>query len=231
MYFSRISLQKDAIKSRDFWRVATGPYQVHTMIWDLFADSDDRDRDFLYRIDIDHGKPRIFVVSAREPIYTGGVWLVETKPYKPVIAEGQHLAFSLRANPVRTKTIPEATGQKKKRFRHDVVMDAKTRLREEHGKDMDLPPLSDIVQQEGFRWLSSRGDLLGFSVEEGNVRAEGYRKMNFLQGKKNRSVSISIIDFTGLLTVNDHDRFIKTLGTGIGPAKGFGCGLMLIKPV
>ena len=37
------------------------------------------------------------------------------------------------------------------------------------------------------------------------------------------------VDLQGELIVNDPDRFLDLLIKGIGPAKGFGCGLMLVK--
>ncbi len=231
MYFSKISLQPDAVKSKDFWNVATGPYQIHSMIWDLFSDSGERERDFLYRVDYSRGKPVILIVSAREPLYPGTLWNVEIKPYNPQVPEGKRLGFSLRANPVVTKTVPEAKGVKKKRYKHDVVMDAKKRIIDEYGDKSQLPPVADIVQQEGFRWLSSRSERLGFSIKEGQVRSDAYNQVNFMQGKKNRKVSLSTIDFTGVLTVDNSEKFLETLGSGVGPAKGFGCGLMLVKPL
>lgn len=231
MYFSRISLLPNAERSDEFWKVATGPYQIHSMIWDLFSDSEKRDRDFLYRMDMVRGKPLIFVVSDREPVYMGGVWNVDTKKYDPMISEGQRFGFSLRANPIVTKTIPASPGVEKKRYRHDVVMDAKTRYIQEHGKDASRPPIADIVQQEGFRWLSSRADRCGFQVDGEQVRADSYQQLQFHQGNKNRQVSLSTIDFTGILTVTDEEQFVNTLGKGIGPAKGFGCGLMMIRRV
>jgi CRISPR system Cascade subunit CasE len=42
-------------------------------------------------------------------------------------------------------------------------------------------------------------------------------------------VRLSTLDFDGLLTVADPGRFGELLFSGLGPAKGFGCGLMLIK--
>ena len=110
-------------------------------------------------------------------------------------------------------------------------MDAKKRIMDEHGDKSKLPPIAEIVQQEGFRWLSSRSERLGFRIEEGQVRADAYNQVNFMQGKKNRKVSLSTIDFTGVLTVSDSEKFLYTLGNGVGPAKGFGCGLMLVRPL
>ena len=44
-------------------------------------------------------------------------------------------------------------------------------------------------------------------------------------------ICFSTLDFSGLLTVADPEKFLSTLYGGIGPAKGFGCGLLLIKRV
>ncbi|MBE0437199.1 MAG: type I-E CRISPR-associated protein Cas6/Cse3/CasE, partial [Methylomicrobium sp.] len=61
------------------------------------------------------------------------------------------------------------------------------------------------------------------------IRVDGYRQHRFLKRKGNKQVSLSTLEFNGLLTVTDPNLFIKTLYTGIGPAKGFGCGLMLVR--
>jgi len=37
------------------------------------------------------------------------------------------------------------------------------------------------------------------------------------------------MDFAGVLKVEDSGLFAESLITGIGPAKAFGCGLMLIR--
>lgn len=229
MYFSRLRMREDAAKSRDFWEVASGPYQIHTMVWDLFADSSERKRDFLYRVDYIQRKPVVYTMSAREPVYSGGVWSLETKVFQPVLSEGQRLGFSLRANPVRTRwTQPDEEGKRKQK-RHDVVMDAKKAIRESGVKQGDRPSMADLMQREGFKWLASRAEKHGFEVSEGEVMAEAYRQMKFGQDSKNRQVSISTIDFSGMLTIRDLGVFMDCLGGGIGPAKGFGCGMLMIR--
>ena len=37
------------------------------------------------------------------------------------------------------------------------------------------------------------------------------------------------LDFGGILTVVDPERFIEALYQGVGSAKAFGCGLMLVR--
>jgi len=39
---------------------------------------------------------------------------------------------------------------------------------------------------------------------------------------------VAVIDFEGFLTVTDPNLFVASLVCGIGRAKAYGCGLMLI---
>ena len=229
MYLSRITIKPDAVKSKEFFDLAAGPYQIHSMIWDIFSESEDQKRDFLHRTDTNNGRPVIYTVSQKEPKYLGTLWNVETKPYNPQISEGMTLGFTLRVNPVITRTATAKDG-KKKQSRHDVVMDAKKRIREEKGKNADFS-MNELVQQEGFRWLNTRSERCGFSIKEGGVRVDAYRQMNFMQGKKGKQITISTLDYNGVLTVTDKEKFEEALYHGIGPAKGFGCGLMMIRHI
>ncbi len=45
-----------------------GGYQAHQLVWNLFADSPDRRRDFLYRHESVNGWPTFYSVSQRKPI-------------------------------------------------------------------------------------------------------------------------------------------------------------------
>ena len=223
MFFSRIQLKRDAAREKQFWQHIDGGYTMHSLIWDLFTDGPERTRDFIYRQDMVEGLPAFYSVSERTPNDRVGVWSVETKQYSPLVRKGQQLSFVLRANPVRTKR-----DEKNKQHRHDVVMEAKTRLKEEPAVK---PPEAEIVQQAGFVWLATRAEDYGFSVRDGEVRADGYAQLNFVKPKGGSPVRLSTIDFTGLLSVTDPAKFTELLCRGIGPAKGFGCGMMMVRPV
>jgi len=54
-------------------------------------------------------------------------------------------------------------------------------------------------------------------------------RYTILSRRGGREIRFSTLDFTGLLTVTDPDVFLDKLEQGIGPAKAFGCGLMLLK--
>lgn len=226
MFMSRAQLRKEAIYNHDLSRLISSEYHVHQMVWDLCSDSPTRCRDFLYRYRDDLIMPSFFIVSSRELSDTRCMFHVETKPYSPIIRKGLYLQFSLRANPIRTKR-----DEKGRQHRHDVVMECKTRLNQRMVSNDKLPGLPEIVQMAGFTWLSTKGETSGFSIREGDVRVERYLSRKFIKPGKNRPVQFSTLDFNGMLTVTDEELFLNALYHGIGPAKGFGCGLMMVRPV
>ena len=226
MYMSRISLKPDANKNPAFWSSLEHVYKIHRQLWSLFADSDDRKRDFLYRCEEKRGGVVFFVVSEREPRDTRGLWEIESKTYQPQLNAGQRLAFVLRANPIRSKKDAD-----QRQHRHDVIMEAKTRLKQAGQSEGVRRPENEIVQEEGYRWLATRSLQYGFSVNEGEVRVDGYSQHRFLKPKGSHQVQFSTVEITGVLTVVDAERFREALNKGVGPAKGFGCGLMLVRRV
>ncbi|WFN33437.1 type I-E CRISPR-associated protein Cas6/Cse3/CasE [Methanogenium sp. S4BF] len=230
MYFSKISLRPRASEDPIFWSGLGSTYQAHHRVWDLFSDGPDRNRDFLYRHEYGTGLPTFICVSARPPNDRYGMWNVATKEYSPVIREGQHLRFSLRANPVITRWVEGKDGVKIHK-RHDVVMDRKMRMNDEGIPRHEWPESQQIVQDEGVKWLFARSNEHGFVVSPDEVVAEGYIQQKFMKKKGKHLISISTMDFDGILEVTDPEKMHQTLMEGIGPSKGFGCGLLLVKPV
>jgi len=55
-----------------------------------------------------------------------------------------------------------------------------------------------------------------------------YRKHTLPE--KGEKAGFCSVDLSGELIVQDAERFAELLQHGVGPAKGFGCGLMMIKP-
>lgn len=219
MYFNRIRLAESAESSSDFWQIFGDPYRLHQSIWELFGDHADRRRDFLYRVHQDGKRPLIYAISAREPNRDAQIWQIDTKPYKPKISPGMRLAFLLRANAIRTRN-----GK-----RHDVVMEAKHRLSQNGQARHDWPAQAELAQQEGEKWLMARCERCGFKMS--SVRIDGHQQYRFFKKQGGAPVQFSALDFTGLLTVTDPECFLATLYRGIGAAKGFGCGMLMVRPV
>jgi CRISPR system Cascade subunit CasE len=223
MYFSMIKLRR-GITPRDITDLTRrNGYQAHQLVWDLFADQPDRQRDFIYRHETVSGWPTFYTVSMREPAGNSEMWEVLAKEYKPQLRPDQRLGFTLCANPIRSRR-----DENGKQQRHDVVMEEKLKSKKE-GENFDLP---NTVQEQGLRWLEERATAHGFSISSNNVRVDGYQQHKLFKKNGNNPITLSTLDFNGILKVTVPDVFInKCLFEGIGPAKGFGCGLMLVKRV
>ncbi|GLW59744.1 type I-E CRISPR-associated protein Cas6/Cse3/CasE [Hydrogenophilus thermoluteolus] len=195
-------------------------YREHQMLWRLFDPAPDTKRDFLYRRDVHLGRPRYFILSRRPPVNPLGLWHIDPpKPFEPKLQAGQKLAFLLRANPV----------VRRDRERHDIVMDKKKRIGWKSLPPEERPPLPELIHRAGLDWLSGQGKRHGFNIDHGAVRVDGYCQHHTRRG--GHAIHFSTLDFTGLLTVTDPELFRKALFQGIGPAKAFGCGLLLVRKV
>ena len=224
MYFSRISINARAVDPDELVALAKGDiYAIHQILWHLFPSDPDADRDFIFREEAGNGWPFFYMVSQRRPDPLDGLVNIETKSYQPRLSEGQRLSFSLRANPVVTKKT--ANG---KRVRHDVVMDAKRKIAKPFSANTDIASC-ELEHDAGIKWLEARADKLGFGFDPGMVRVFGYRQHHFKSRKRKDAIRFSSLDFGGLLTVKNANRFGQTLLRGIGRAKAFGCGLMLVR--
>jgi CRISPR system Cascade subunit CasE len=225
MYFSLILPEEG--RERDAAHYAmSGPYADHQWLWRFFADQNGGSRDFLFRRSESNGVPRFYVVSKRLPQSQNTAWRVQTSDYTPLLEAGMRLRFDLRANPVVTRS------QDGKSRRHDVVMEEKRRLLEERRlarwgdwHSPDKPPLYDMVRERCGEWLQSRAARLGFEIDGTALNIDGYQQHIERKGR----LRFSTVDFSGELTVTDSDAFGEALRDGIGHAKAFGCGLLLVR--
>jgi len=204
--------------------VGAGLYDTHRLLWNLFADTPDRKRDFLFR---EQDAPYTFLtVSQRQPEDTAGCWSIQVKPYAPKLQAGDAIAFSLRANAV----IKRNENGKQRRF--DVVQDACLRMKEQN-QDAELPTRAEIAQEAGARWLLTRQQTLGLSIEPASILVEGCKVERFVKratrDARSSAVSLGIMDLQGTAEVEDPQQLLQALFQGVGPAKGFGCGLLLIR--
>lgn len=233
MYFSMITpepgCERDAAASR-----ATGPYREHQWLWRFFEAPEGTPRDFLFRgSDVD-GMPRYHVVSARKPQASVTGWAVQSREYDPKPVAGARLRFDLRANPVVTH---KRDGKSR---RDDVIMHAKREMLDARGlsrwKDWvgeDKPPLYEVVASACGHWLRSRAQQAGFGVMEDSLGVDNYNRVADKPPKRanGEAIQLSMVDFSGQLEVQDPERFRNALLQGIGHAKAFGCGLLLVRPV
>jgi len=225
MYLSRIRFDPLANTQQLAKTLCGDSYREHQILWQLFGYDPEASRDFLFRQVIEQGRLKYYLLSERIPVDNSGMWLIDSpKLYEPKLSEGQQLFFSLRVNPVVTVT--NADGKKQ---RHDVVMHEKKLIGFDKLPVSERPSLQGLITTSCVQWLDSRAEANGFMVDPGRLRVEAYQQHTNRSKKYSKPVRYSTVDFEGVLTVLDVQKFTKMLFGGIGKAKAFGCGLMLIR--
>ncbi len=223
-YFSRVQLlRRTQMHAAELeWLAAYGRKGEaeldHALLWTLFP-GDGVARDFVFRREQPQGRSArtvsYLIVSARRPVESRFL-TVECKPYAPHISAGEVLHFDLRANPV------VARRQDGKSHRHDVLMDAKAGA----ANPVERKGRMDAAARE---WLTKRAPRWGFQVREETLRMDGYRQIA-LPGK-GRTAGFSVLDYRGVVTVIDGELLQQALLAGVGHARSYGCGLLLLKRV
>jgi CRISPR system Cascade subunit CasE len=76
------------------------------------------------------------------------------------------------------------------------------------------------------KWMIKWAEPMGVKIISFTVIDEGY-----ISGiKKGKEIQIKTARFDGIFQIVDHEKLLNKITEGIGPAKGFGCGLLSIAP-
>ncbi len=204
-------------------------YAWHKMLWECYPDQPDASRDFLTRIDLLEGAYRFWVLANKKPVKPQ--WCpaegFAIKEISPSFLSHQYYAFDLRANPVRAVVQRDSNGEQ-------IFGNNGKRKR---GKRVPL-----VKPDELRAWLVRKGDVRRRDKETGLDVSGGFRILEekpleispMVEShfrKKGQSGYHGGVQFRGVLEVTDRAKFIESYQSGIGSAKGFGFGLMLLAPV
>lgn len=205
---------------RRLHRLKTEPYRQHQALWQMFERPAGRFQPFLFRQELGNDDVlRFLMVSSERPLEVEG-WRVESKPYQPKVEAQACYRFGIRLNPTRTE---KSDGKRGKR--QDYVISRLHQL--EVPRHARPAARQRIVQEELPGWLEARSVRHGFTLERCTV----VRYERFTAHDKGRDMTISVADFAGVLRVTDPEAFGQVLLSGLGHAKSFGCGLLLLKPI
>ena len=223
------TLRGEALASIAHLLMPTDPQQraghAHRVLWLLYQDVPDAERDFLWR---DEGDGRFMLLSHRPPTDPKGLFDIQTKCFAPELEVGDRLAFVLRANPVIRLDQQETrtTGKGRvtpKRKKVDVVMHALYNI----PASQRSAQRDNIAAQATSAWLIAQGAGAGFRPV-GPITSDGYTQIG-IERRRGRPAEFSAIDIAGNIEVTDPSAFLEKLARGFGSAKAFGCGLMLIR--
>lgn len=242
------------------WRYLR-PYELHQALWTGFPglESSSSDERFLYRHEELDDHHSVLVQSTEVPDWTeierrSADTVVKVREFDPqAIAGDKPLRFLLRANPTTSRTYPDelvtgSDGVERPKSRRIAVGSDRKQLAERMGVSVDeLPSREEMLVD----WLRKKGESSGYSiVEDSSGRTlcdvSPNRDLILRKGKKagsrsstrNRAsngteprITITTVDYTGVLRIDDPDRFAETIRSGIGRARAFGCGLLSLAPV
>jgi CRISPR system Cascade subunit CasE len=204
-----------------------GLFWEHQMIWDLFNNTPDQTRDFLYRREDTAGQlPFYYVLSTREPENSVAGLSIQSKLFNPCLQTGDQLRFSLRANAVVTRKVDDHSN---KRIRRDIIEARVDDYKQRFPNPADRPSPAVIHQEAAQTWLERQGILHGFGV--GEIFADNHSFYNVKKPNDSNTRHFTSLDFHGQLTVTDPELFKITLENGLGRAKAFGCGLLLVRRI
>jgi len=234
-WLARLEVDAETARAEGIW----DNYVWHKRLWeDCIPKDPDAGRDFLSRIDQMEELYRLWILAKRKPVRPR--WcLPENFSVKEIalsFLRYRYYAFDLRANPV--KTVARYGPDGKKLLRPDG------RLRQ--GKRIPL-----VKEDELRDWLVKKarvrcraedsGGILvdvpgGFRIlEEKPLEIRPMAEVYFRKQNKKSNIEEAAyhggVQFRGTLEVTDCERFIETYQSGIGSAKGFGFGLLLLAPI
>lgn len=78
-------------------------------------------------------------------------------------------------------------------------------------------------------WLARKADASGFAIEDDTLDVSA--PVDETCKKDGHKVKHVAVDFAGVLRVTERPRFTTSFNTGIGSAKGFGFGLLMLQPL
>ncbi len=205
-YLTQVLIDSVSARQLKLWKWDS--YTWHQAVWKAFPGRDGKQRDFLTRLDERDGGFRLLIVSpqiATRPDWCpSGGW--QTKLIAKTYFSKRRYAFQLCANPTKKVTKLGADGKPTK-----------------NGKRMPLRQREELVA-----WIEHKGELGGFQVEVDKLRTLPHGPKRFQ--KNGQSGTHTAVEFAGVLTVTDTAKFHKTFARGIGSAKAFGFGLLVIAP-
>lgn len=215
-------------------RGMTDPYAWHQRAWDCFPDRDKQKRNFLTRLEEKSEHLQCLILAHTEPqkpnwCPTDG-WSVKAVP--ETFFNHEEFDFSLLANPTRKK----------------VKRDPVTGKRIGEGKRVAITHVEDQPDRENpgkmrsglLSWLKRHGEDNGFTIEPQHLAVNPAPFNRFFKGK--HTVTLHAVDFRGRLRVTDAAKFRAIfygreepslpghLVLGLGSAKGFGFGMLMVVP-
>lgn len=209
MYLSKLVLNTGNAQVR---QDLGNPHKFHRTIMRAFPFPIAKEERVLFRIEnFERGAPPVVLVQSLLMPNWGNVekefigYFSHTPGLKAIegleIITGDLFRFRLRANP--TRRVLYKSSNKYQR-------------------------ISLFAEQDRKNWLIRKARVGGFSLIEDRLMVSDapYRTFFLSKDDTTHKATINMVDFNGVLKIEYPEKFLTSIRTGIGPAKGLGCGLL-----
>ena len=185
-------------------------YDWHQRVWQAFGDRNNDSRNFLVRVDRKEEAFRVLILShlpATKPNWcpTG---CFQSKAVPDAYFSQTRYRFSLLANPTKKVRVNNVDGTRKK-----------------NGRRIPLSTHEELVP-----WIVRKGEAGGFMVDQNTLRTIP-RGCEFFHKDSTSHGTHAAVEFQGVLFVTDHEKFRAAVSNGIGSAKAFGFGMLVLAPI
>ncbi len=205
-WLARVILTKDDLESCRL----IDTYKWHKAVWQCFPDFQGGDRPFLLRFNQRDEGAQTYILSDVEPVRPDWCpvrgWAI--KEISAGFLEHARYRFDLLANVTKKLIVRDASGARRK-----------------NGIRVPL-----IHEEDQRNWLCAKGLQHGFLLDESvAISIDPAGRYPFRRaGKYGLHVGVR---FRGVLNVTNKDLFSMAFYKGIGSAKAFGFGMLLLQPI
>lgn len=210
MYLSRLILNP---RSRQVQKELAEPYQMHRTIAQWFAQPAAPGERLLFRVDVNSatGIPTLLLQSQQSPDFTH------------LHANGRdgYLLSIAEENPSMKRYEPVLRPGQVLAFR---LLANPTVRRETKRRGL-------LTSEEQAGWMQRKAAAGGFQVLELKIEAKPPIQGPVYKSDLRHDLQVLVVQYDGVLQVQNIEQFLRTLNAGIGSAKGLGCGLLSIAPV
>ncbi len=190
--------------------------QSHHLIWSLFGERQG-DRNFLYHMSAKSPSKDVYLYSDTPVQDSHDLWDVQTRHFALAdnLQVGDRLIWDIRVNATRRKA-----GHAN---RIDIVLEGK---RCDDGRDW-----LDVAQDVVTPWLSAKLSVIGLEAPQDAMEVIAYDRLKFAHDARRGGapVTVAATDVRGIGTVTDPELLKAGLLKGIGAARSYGCGMLLVR--
>ncbi len=206
MYLSKLTLNPSPA-ARGVQRDLASPYELHRSVMRAFPDKDQGGPGrVLFRLEpIRDGEPPVLLVQS------------EDRPDWSDLSARPDYLLSVETKPIDL----------------DVAEDQllRFRLRANPTVKRDGNRQGLVRYEDQIGWLERKAEAAGFRPVDIAVRKSSRYVSKVKRGGETRKQTHLGVDYEGILQVADPEQFKTAVAAGIGPAKGYGFGLLSVAPV